>query len=221
MSLKARIWDRMYRGTPSWELGQPDPVLVRALDDRRVQGPGRALDVGCGTGDNAIELAARGFEVTAIDIADRPLAMAREKAAAAGVTVEFRRADVTRLGQLGGAFDLVVDRGLLMSLFGERARGPYASALIRLTAEGGSHYQYQWELPRDPRLLSAGWWASKVKGFVTSPGEIEDRFGDAFVVEQLYRSIEPTDDPGIRRMGIRQVAKTSYWLQRRPFAATE
>jgi 2-polyprenyl-3-methyl-5-hydroxy-6-metoxy-1,4-benzoquinol methylase len=65
-------------------------VLLRALDDRLVQGPGRALDVGCGTGDNAIELAVRGFEVTAIDIADRPLSMAREKAAAAGVAVEFR-----------------------------------------------------------------------------------------------------------------------------------
>jgi 2-polyprenyl-3-methyl-5-hydroxy-6-metoxy-1,4-benzoquinol methylase len=72
MSLKARFWDRMYRGTPSWELGRADPVLVRALDDRRVRGPGRALDVGCGTGDNAIELANRGFEVTAIDIAERP-----------------------------------------------------------------------------------------------------------------------------------------------------
>jgi SAM-dependent methyltransferase len=221
MSLKARAWNRMYRGTPSWELGQPDPVLVRALDDRLVQGPGRALDVGCGTGDNAIELAARGFEVTAIDIADRPLAIAREKAAAAGVAVDFRLADVTRVGQLGGAFDLIVDRGLLMSLFGERARAAYASTLLRLTAEGGSHYQYQWELPQDPRVLSAGWWPTRVKGFVISPGEIEDRFGDAFVVEQLHRSIEAADDPGIRRMGIRQVAKTSFWLQRRPSAATE
>jgi SAM-dependent methyltransferase len=219
--LKARVWDRMYRGTPSWELGKPDPVLVRTLDDRLVQGPGRALDVGCGTGDDAIELAGRGFEVTAIDIADRPLAIARQKADAAGVAVEFRLADVTRLGQLGGAFDLIVDRGLLVSLFGERARGAYASALIRLTADGGSHYQYQWELPRDPRLLSAGWWAARVEGFVVSPGEIQDRFGSAFAGEQLRRSIEPTDDPGIRQMGIRQVAKTSYWLQRRPSLAAE
>jgi hypothetical protein len=39
-----------------------------------------------------------------------------------------------------------------------------------------------------------------VKGFVTSPGEIEDRFGDVFLVEQLHRSIEPTDDLRIRRM---------------------
>ena len=221
MSVRARLWNRMYRGTPSWELGRADPVLVRALDDRRVRGPGRVLDVGCGTGDNAIELARRGFEVTAIDIAARPLAMAREKARAAGVAVDLRRADVTRLGPMGGGFDLIVDRGLLMSLFGERARRAYASALIRLTAEGGSHYQHQWELPGEPVALSAGWWATRVKGFVIAPGEIEDRFGGAFVVEQLRRSIEPTDDPGIRRMGIRQVAKTSYWLQRRPPATAE
>jgi SAM-dependent methyltransferase len=212
MSLKA---------APSWELGHPDPVLVRALDDRHVWGPGRALDVGCGTGDKAIELAGRGFEVTAIDIADRPLALGREKADAAGVVVEFRLADVTRLGQMGDGFDLIVDRGLLMSLFGERERRAYASALGSLTAEGGSHYQHQWELPHDPGVSSAGWWATRVKGFVISPGEIEDRFGGTFEVEQLRRSIEPTDDPGIRRMGIRQVAKTSYWLHRRSSAPNE
>ena len=214
--MKARFWNRMYASTPTWELGQADPVLIGVLDDRRVRGPGRALDVGCGTGDNAIELASRGFEVTAIDLADRPLALAREKAAAAGVAVEFRRADVTRIGQMGSGFDLIVDRGLLMSLFGERARRAYASALVRLAAEGGSFYQYQWVLPEEPRGLTPGWLATQLKGLVVAPGEIERRFGDAFVVEELHRSIEPTDDPGIRRMGIRQVAKTSYWLQRRP-----
>ena len=204
---------------PSWELDQADPTLVGTLDDRGIRGPGRALDVGCGTGDNAIELARRGFQVTALDIADRPLMLAREKATAAGVDVNFRVADATRLGATDGAFDLIVDRGLLMSLFGERARRAYASALIRLAADGGSLYQHQWVLPQYPRVPSAGWLATKVKAFVTAPDEIDDRFGEAFAVEQLRRSIEPTDDPGMRRMGIRQIAKTSYWLRRRPTAA--
>lgn len=63
---------------PAWELGQADPFLVEALDARRIRGAGRALDVGCRTGDNAIELAGRGFQLTAIDIADRPLALMRQ-----------------------------------------------------------------------------------------------------------------------------------------------
>lgn len=205
----------MYRGTPTWELGQADPTLLRALDDRGIAGPGRALDVGCGTGDNAIELARRGFEVSAIDVAERALARAREKADRAGLRVEFRLADVTRLDDDEGPFDLIVDRGLLMSLFGEAARRSYASALIRLAAEGGSVYQFQWELPQEPRGLSPGWFAMKLRGFVVAPGELERRLGGEFLVETLSRSIEPTDDPGMRRMGIRRVAKTSYWLQRR------
>ncbi len=216
MNLTARFWNRMYRGVPSWELGQADPVLVSALDERNIRGPGRALDVGCGTGDNAIALAGRGFEVTAIDVAERALALAREKAAAAGVAVAFRRADVTGLEETDGTFDLIVDRGLLMSLFGERARRAYASSLIHLTADGGCHYQSQWELPQDPRVLSPGWVATTVKGFVIAPNEIERRFGQMFLIEPLHRSVEPTTDPGMRRMGIRHVAKTSYWLQRRP-----
>lgn len=218
--MKTRFWNHMYAGTPTWELGRADPVLIKALDDRRLRGPGRALDVGCGTGDNAIELASRGFEVTGVDIADRPLALAREKAAEAGVAVEFCVADVTRSGAVAGVFDLIVDRGLLMSLFGERARRAYASALVRLAAEGGSLYQCQWVLPQEPQVLTPGWLAAQVKGFVIAPNEIERRFGDTFVVEQLHRAIEPTDDPGIRRLGLHQVAKTSCWLQRRPTETT-
>ncbi len=186
MGLTARFWNRRYETTPSWELGTADPVLVRTLDDRGVVGPGRALDVGCGTGDNAIE---------------------------------FRLADVTRFHE-EAPFELIVDRGLLMSLFGERARRSYAWALIRLTTGGSCVYQDQWELPQAPRALSPGWVATAVKGVVVAPGEVERRLGDAFLVETLRRSVEPTDDPGMRRTGIRCVAKMSYWLQRKPGSAT-
>jgi len=219
MGFRDRFWNRRYETTPSWELGTADPVLVRTLDHRGVAGPGRALDVGCGTGDNAIELARRGFEVTAIDLAERPLVQAREKAHAAGLPVGLRRADITRFDDQA-PFDLIVDRGLLMSLFGERTRRSYASALTRLTADGSCIYQDQWELPEVPRALSPGWVATAVMGVVVTPGEVDRRLGDAFLVETLRRSVEPSDDPGMRRMGIRYVAKTSYWLQRRPGGAT-
>jgi SAM-dependent methyltransferase len=210
------IWNAMYRQRPSWDLDAPDPELLRTLEDRDVRGPGRAIDLGCGTGDNAVALAQRGFEVTAIDIADRALARAHEKAAAAGVSIELREADATGLDDLdAGTFDLVVDRGLLMSLLGERARRAYSSTIIRLTAADGNVYQHQWVLPETPRAGSPTWLVSRAKGILLAPGELDRRLGQAFSVEVLSREVAPADDPGMRRIGIRQVAKTTYWLTRR------
>jgi SAM-dependent methyltransferase len=216
VGFRSSIWNAMYHGEPTWELGGPDPELLAALESHHDADPGRALDLGCGTGDNAIELARRGFEVTAIDIADRALARAEAKARSAGVAVDFQLGDVTALPELGGPFSLLVDRGLLMSIFGERARRSYAAALTRLAAERASVYQHQWELPEMPRAPSRSWLVTRARGFVLAPDELADRLGSDFEIEVLRRTVEPTDDPGIRRLGIRRVAKTSYWLSRRP-----
>ena len=56
----------------------------------------RILDIGCGTGRHAIELAKRGYRVTGFDLSEGQLRLAREKAAAAGVTVDFQRRDATQ-----------------------------------------------------------------------------------------------------------------------------
>jgi SAM-dependent methyltransferase len=214
--LRGAVWNRMYRREPSWELGRADPELIAALDTREVPGPRRALDVGCGTGDNAIELARRGFEVTAIDIAERPLERARAKAAAAGVAVDFRVADVTALDGFDASFGLIVDRGLLMSLFGGRARRSYSATIMRLAAPDARVFEYQWVLPGPPPVASRAWVATEAKGLVLAPDELEARLGSAFVIEVLRRSVEPADDPGMQRLGITRVAKTWYWLTRKP-----
>lgn len=103
-----------------------------------------------------------------------------------------------------------------MSLFGERARRSYAAAVVRLAADGAGVFQHQWVLPQLPVAPTRAWVATKLKGFVLAPGELERRLGEAFDIQQLRRSIEPSDDPGLRRVGITDVAKTSYWLVRRP-----
>jgi SAM-dependent methyltransferase len=217
--LRGAVWNRMYRGEPSWELGRADPDLLAALDTRAVPAPHRALDVGCGTGDNAIELARRGFEVTAIDIAERPLERARAKAAAAGVAVDFRLADVTSLDGSDASFGLIVDRGLLMSLFGERARRSYSAAVTRLASPDARAFEFQWVLPGPPPIPSRAWLATKAKGLVLAPDELAARLGSAFAIEVLRRSVEPADDPGMKRLGITRVAKTWYWLTRKPAGA--
>ncbi len=67
----------------------------------------RILDVGCGTGRHAIELARRGYSVTGIDLSESQLARAREKAREAGVTVDFQRHDARSL-PFSREFDMVI-----------------------------------------------------------------------------------------------------------------
>src|SRR4051812_30401147 len=76
------------------------PQLASLLDREEVglASPyGKALDVGCGTGAHAIELARRGWQVTGVDAVAKALAAAREKAAAADAEVRFVEGDATRL----------------------------------------------------------------------------------------------------------------------------
>ena len=85
-----RDWNTRYvEGDLPWDSGLASRELRRVLDETGIA-PCRALELGCGTGTNAIELARRGFDVTAVDCAPRALEIAQRKATAAGVTVNWR-----------------------------------------------------------------------------------------------------------------------------------
>ena len=90
------FWNLMYLFRPPWDTGRPQPALVEWLKRTRPR-PGRALDLGCGTGTNVIYLARHGFQVTGVDIARLAIARARRKARRAGVQARFLVADVTDL----------------------------------------------------------------------------------------------------------------------------
>jgi len=112
-------WDAKYRGERGREVRPPDPFVLAALDRLANVAPGTALDLACGTGRHALELARRGWRTSAWDVSPVGLGLLAERARAAGLEVETRAADL-----LGGwpdpdaRFDLVVlvsflDRGLL------------------------------------------------------------------------------------------------------------
>jgi 2-polyprenyl-3-methyl-5-hydroxy-6-metoxy-1,4-benzoquinol methylase len=143
-------WRYWRRATP-WDTGVTPPEVMEFIAQAP---PGDALDLGCGTGTNAITLARLGWQVTGIDFAPRAIRSARIKAAKAGVHVRFYVADVTRLDWLTGAYDYVLDIGCLFTLR-EQDRIAYARELTRLIRPGGWYMLYAW-LPRMWQGKTAG-----------------------------------------------------------------
>jgi 2-polyprenyl-3-methyl-5-hydroxy-6-metoxy-1,4-benzoquinol methylase len=104
-------WDASYQGGPApWDIGRPQPAVVRLASQGGFAGA--VLDAGCGSGDNALHIASLGLPVLGVDVAETALAMARQKAAARGLEVEFASGDALNLGRLGRQFDSVLDCGL-------------------------------------------------------------------------------------------------------------
>src|SRR5947199_5253440 len=96
------------RKTP-WDSGRPSQELVRVIDEGKLTGK-TVLEIGCGTGTNAIELARRGFQVVAVDFVDEAIQAACKKAREANVNVDLRVADAVK-DDLGGPYDILFDRG--------------------------------------------------------------------------------------------------------------
>jgi SAM-dependent methyltransferase len=105
-------WDAAYRvrGDAPWDSGRPSEELIRTVDEERVL-PGRAVELGCGTGTNAIFLAQAGFDVTGIDISGVAVAEATAKAGEVGVAPRFIVADLLDPPPLDGPYDFLFDRG--------------------------------------------------------------------------------------------------------------
>src|SRR5579872_4824768 len=93
-------WDASYRDGPApWDIGTPQPAIVRLAAAGAFAGA--VLDAGCGTGENALYLAALGLSVLGVDVAETALARARAKAVERGISAEFSAADAFGLGDLG------------------------------------------------------------------------------------------------------------------------
>jgi len=108
------LLQRYATGQTPWDSGKPSAALVHVLDAGKLAGK-TVLEIGCGTGTNAVEFAKRGFQVTAVDFVEQAIRSARDKARKARVTVDFRVADVLNDG-LGGPYDILFDCGVYHGL---------------------------------------------------------------------------------------------------------
>jgi SAM-dependent methyltransferase len=125
-----------YRGTPPWDIGRHQPVFEQALREGAIRGP--VLDVGCGTGENALYLAAQGHDVTGVDAVPAAIAAARDKADARGLRVDFVVGDALALGTLGRRFATVIDSGLFHT-FDDEERERFRESLAAALEPGGRY----------------------------------------------------------------------------------
>jgi len=131
-------WDASYRDGPApWDTGRPQPAIMRAA--ARGGFAGAVLDVGCGTGENALHVASLGWPVLGVDVAETALAIARAKAAERGIAAEFAAADALHLERLGRRFETVLDCGLFHT-FGGDERLAYVASLASVTERAGTLY---------------------------------------------------------------------------------
>jgi len=116
MSLAYQI---MYRvGVTPWEHREPPVPLADLVEGPRALPPGDMLDIGCGTGHDAIYCAHHGWTVTGVDAAGRALGAARRNADQAGADIRFLHADIASPGniELGAGYTLLLDVGCLHGL---------------------------------------------------------------------------------------------------------
>jgi 2-polyprenyl-3-methyl-5-hydroxy-6-metoxy-1,4-benzoquinol methylase len=133
-SFFAEVYDR---GTPPWDIGRHQPVFERLADAGEIRGP--VLDVGCGTGENALFLAARGYEVVGVDAVELAVHAARRKATRRATSVEFLIGDALALGALGLAFATVIDSGLFHT-FDDDERSRFVDSLAAVLQPRGCYF---------------------------------------------------------------------------------
>jgi SAM-dependent methyltransferase len=125
-------WDRRYEAVENLWASRPNRFLVAEVEGLAA---GRALDLACGEGQNAIWLATRGWDVTGVDFSQAAIAKARGRARQEGVDVRFVCADLVEYEPDEAAYDLVVVLYLHISAIERRGvLGKAATAL----APGGT-----------------------------------------------------------------------------------
>ena len=129
-------FNESYRGTPPWDIGKPQPEFVKIAQNGEIRGS--LLDIGCGTGENALYFSGLNLEVLGLDSAPRAIEKAKRKATQRGSQAEFNVGDALHLEDLKRKFDTITDCGLF-HIFSDRERRVFEKSL-RATLKGSGTY---------------------------------------------------------------------------------
>jgi SAM-dependent methyltransferase len=125
-----------------WHRDEPAKLLSEIISARG--DPGRALDIGCGSGVDSVYMAQNGWDVTSLDFMPDALRMARERARQARVNITTIQADALEWDAPADTFDLIVDIGCLHSKTGA-ARRIYRDKIISMLKRGGDYLLLHFE----------------------------------------------------------------------------
>ncbi len=180
---------QMYlEGRIPWDSGISPPELLAAVQGPTALPPGRALDVGCGTGTNSLTMAELGWQVVGVDFAAPAIARARAKAAQAkvklaqvGGSVSFIKADATQLEPPPAEErkNLILDLGCLNGIPQER-RLDYAHVMAQQAAPGALFLLYA-HIPHPDGSGALG----------CTPEELDVLFSEKFMLERRVMGQAP------------------------------
>ncbi|HXF84416.1 MAG TPA: class I SAM-dependent methyltransferase [Anaerolineales bacterium] len=131
--LRRLVFNLWYFGKPPWDSGISPPELLEFIQTHK---PGRAIDLGCGTGTNLVTLARAGWQVTGVDFAPHAIRLAKNKIRRAGIHANLYVGDVTKLDGITGPFDLALDIGCFHSL-SQKDKPKYLHQLERVLVPNG------------------------------------------------------------------------------------
>ena len=195
--MDARDWDRRYEGTELLWSARPNRFLVA---EAQALPPGRALDLACGEGRNAVWLAELGWEVTGVDFSPVAIGKAGQLAEARGVEAAFEVADLLAYEPAPQAFDLVLVFYLQVAA---SERGPILRRAAAAVAPGGtfllvahdrSNLEEGYGGPREPSVLyTAGDVVADLDGLEVEraepvPRPVETPEGERVAIDALVRA---------------------------------
>jgi SAM-dependent methyltransferase len=136
MSVEDHFREAYRAGSTPWDIGKPDFNLIQTVTATPIA-PCKALEIGCGTGDNAIWLAQQEFDVIGIDISEIAIEKAGEKAAKANVPCTFAVLNILIDHVAGAPFGFIFDRGCFHTLDSARERKTFAEQVSHHLADNG------------------------------------------------------------------------------------
>ncbi|MCP5467900.1 MAG: class I SAM-dependent methyltransferase [Deltaproteobacteria bacterium] len=165
-------FDELYQGTPPWEIGRPQKEIIKLEKNGLIQND--VLDIGCGTGENALFLSKCGYKVWGIDSAPLAIQKAQEKAHTQELDVKFQVHDALHLEDLNKMFSTIIDCGLF-HVFDDESRKQYVQSLAKILRPKG-HYLMLCFSEREP-----GTWGPRR----ITKDEIQQSFHNGWKIEEI------------------------------------
>jgi len=181
------IFEAYYAGRrgAGWEIHRPQPAFEHLARDGELRG--RVLDLGCGSGENALMAAASGLDTTGLDAAPTAIAIASRKARERGLPARFLVHDVLDLASLNERFDTILDCGLFHCFEEVQGRQELADAVRAVTPEGARYFMMCFS-----DLQPGAWGPHRV-----TRAEIETSFTAGWRIDQLERAgMDVAFEPG-------------------------